>query len=91
MAKRYSGNATVNVVWSDSANGWRASVSVDGYHVDTVTVTQSRSGPDTRIAVDSPEAYDHAAATALSFVSQDYDFDDKLDFDDRGIVVYRTK
>lgn len=80
MALRYSGSLTVRVVWNDRGY-YNASVSRKGRNLWSGTVGAPRSS---RVAVDSPEAYDATASAALSFAAHD-----GADVDDAGAEVTR--
>ena len=73
MAKRLSGNMTVNILWSDREDQWKASVCVrerGQKKPDCRRVNVGRTPAD-RLAVDCPEAYDQAAIAAISFAQND--------------------
>lgn len=70
MAIRYSGNATIRVVYRDSGD-YACTVSVAGRNVWTGTVGAPAVGFGVGIAYDSPEAYDEAARAALAFAEDD--------------------
>lgn len=64
MAKRYSGNITVDINWLDSQDQYKATVSVAGKRGKTIYV-----GGTPRImtqGVDHPSSYDNAARAAIS-------------------------
>jgi hypothetical protein len=67
MAKRYSGDLQINVIWDDRGF-YRTSVSQDGKSLWSGTVGPvERSG----IAKDSPQSYDDVASAALSFADDE--------------------
>ena len=83
MAKRYSGQVTINLQYHDGdfhhPDGYyRASVSIPGSIYGrkaplscTVTVHPAPAGFGPGIGYDSSEAYDDVAASALSFAADD--------------------
>jgi hypothetical protein len=99
MARRYSGSAAVDVRWDDDYRGftdrvgaWRCAVSVDGRTVGPAFyVGRSHAGPDARLAVDCPEAYDGAARSALAFADAEHGsvVGCALEYEDHGLVVVR--
>ena len=85
MAIRYSGDVTVRLAWDDQAEAYRGTVAVvecaapasgDGHgherclrhawRFDGLRISRHLAE---RIAVDSPEAYDAAAAAAVAFAA----------------------
>lgn len=69
MARRYSGHVTVTVVWSDTLSAYKCGVRDADHGLswrDTVRSPQTLDA-----AVDSSEAYDATARTALSFAEDD--------------------
>lgn len=67
MATRYCGSARVSLKFVDATNQYRAVVSNRGER-KTVYVGVP---PASRLAVDSPEAFDQAAHAALSFAADE--------------------
>lgn len=65
MATRYSGGLTVEVKWSDAHDAYAARVS--GRGVGTSGAFFVGRPAAARGSVDSPDAYDAAAAAAISF------------------------
>ena len=82
MAIRYSGTLKIRVTVNARNDGWIARISEGGHHIGTATVSEPRA---TRIAIDSPEAFDGAARAAIAFT----DGTEGADTDDTGIVVTR--
>jgi hypothetical protein len=66
MAKRYSGDLQINVIWDDRGF-YRTSVSQDGKSLWSGTVGPVESG----IGKDSSQAYDEVASAALSFADDE--------------------
>lgn len=66
MARRFSGNVTIQVVYCDKGD-YRCRVTF-GPHVVTLNVNPPVSGFGGH-AYDSPEAYDEVARSALAFAS----------------------
>lgn len=70
MATRYSGNATIRMVYQDSGD-YACTVSVAGRNVWTGTVGAPAVGFGDGIAYDSPDAYDETARAALAFAEDE--------------------
>lgn len=68
MATRYSGSLKINVVYHDRHGAYRASISRKGKNLWGGWVNPAHAS---RLAVDSPEAYDAIARSALSFAESD--------------------
>lgn len=80
MALRYSGKLTIRVLWNDRGY-YNASISSKGRNLWSGTVGAPKSS---RVAVDSPEAYDDTASAALSFAAHE-----GADVDDAGVEITR--
>lgn len=87
MAKRYSGNVVVNVVWDDRRDAYRATVAENGRHVWSGIIGRA---PASRLAVDSSEAYDEAAVTALAFADNDEGLEG-VEYTDSGRHIRRVR
>jgi len=92
MAKRYSGNLQISVVYDDK-NFYRTSVSSGGKHLWSGIVRPAPAGFGPGIAYDSPRAYDAIAQTAIAFaedeiggIADDAEFDEDL----TGYLVRRS-
>ena len=68
MATRYSGSLKINVIYHDKHGAYRASISRKGKNLWGGWVNPAHAS---RLAVDSPEAYDAIARSALSFAESD--------------------
>lgn len=68
MATRHSGSLKINVVYHDGHGAYRASISRKGKNLWAGWVNPAYAS---RLAVDSPEAYDAIARSALSFAESD--------------------
>jgi hypothetical protein len=77
MATRYSGNATIRVVYLDHLT-YQCRVSVDGRSVWHGWIGPPERGFGPGIAYDSPRAYDSTARAALAF-AEDEGMDLSLD------------
>lgn len=89
MATRYSGTLKINVLYNDRQDAYRASISRKGKSLWSGWIGRA---PASRLAVDSPEAYDAAARAALAFADDDgADVSDYADFTDSGYNVRRTE
>jgi hypothetical protein len=84
MAKRYSGNLTINVLYDDKGH-YRTSVSSGGKLLWKGVVNPAPAGFGPGIAYDSPKAYDEVASSALAFadhevggIGDDAEFDENL-------------
>lgn len=106
MATRYSGRATIRVLYMDGnspheKNGkfvpyrapyYHCTVSVSGKHEWTGDINPAPAGFGPGIGYDSPEAYDEIARSVTSFASHEKpDLGDEFDYDDQGGVVRRQK
>lgn len=92
MAKRYSGNLKINVVYDDK-NFYRTSVSSGGKLLWRGTVNPAPAGFGPGVAYDSPKAYDEVASSALSFanhevggIGDDAEYDENL----TGYLIHRS-
>lgn len=70
MAKRYSGNLQINVVYDDKGH-YRTSVSSGGKSLWRGVVNPAPAGFGPGIAYDSPKAYDEVASSALAFADNE--------------------
>lgn len=95
MAKRYCGRYVVNVVFVDKYAEYACTIYHDvysgkkhGHHLIYVHPPAS-----SRIAVDSPQAYDDAAHAALSFATSpdQWNMESELDYTDSGFRIRRKK
>ena len=68
MATRYSGSLKINVIYHDKHGAYRASISRKGKNLWSGWVNPAYAS---RLAVDSSEAYDAIARSALSFADSD--------------------
>ena len=66
MAKRYSGNLQISVVYDDK-NHYRTAVSSGGKLLWRGIVNPAPAGFGRGVAYDSPQAYDEVASSALAF------------------------
>jgi hypothetical protein len=92
MAKRYSGNLTINVVYDDK-NFYKTSVSEGGKLLWRGTVNPAPSGFGPGVAYDSPKAYDEIAQTAIAFAEDEIGgVADEAEFDEdmTGYLVRRS-
>ncbi len=92
MAKRYSGNLQINVVYDDK-NFYRTSVSSGGKLLWRGTVRPAPVGFGPGIAYDSPKAYDEIASSALAFAEDEKGgIADKAEFDEdlTGYLIRRS-
>ena len=92
MAKRYSGELTINVVYDDK-NHYRTSVSRGGKHLWSGTVNPAPSGFGPGVAYDSAKAYDEIARSALTFADHEVgDIGDDAEFDEEmtGYAIRRS-
>lgn len=88
MAKRYSGDLQITVVYDDRGH-YRASVSRGGVKLWRGAVRPPRS---LTYAVDSEHGYDEAARAALAFADHDRSgIGDHAEMDDAGYKVRRVK
>ena len=70
MAKRYSGNLQISVVYDDK-NHYRTAVSSGGKLLWRGIVKPAPAGFGPGIAYDSPKAYDEVASSALAFADDE--------------------
>jgi len=84
MAKRYSGNLAISVVYDDRGH-YRTAVSRGGKLLWRGTVNPAPAGFGPGIAYDSSKAYDEVASSALSFadhevsgIGDDAEYDENL-------------
>lgn len=87
MATRYSGKGTVRLLFNDSKNAYRATVS-DGSA--SMTIWLPLKGHQDK-AVDSPAAYDEAAHAAISFATNDGLDENAFNMSDSGWIIKRKK
>ncbi len=71
MARRYSGDVTVDLLWDDRGY-YKGRVSWPGGSFDATGLRLSPHD-SRRLAADSPEAYDAASEAALGFASNDHE------------------
>lgn len=67
MARRYIGDAVIDIRYDDRHNDYRGSVTAEGYTWKFTDLHEPRYGFGH--SVDSPEAYDKMAASAVAFGS----------------------
>jgi len=92
MAKRYSGNLQINVVYDDK-NFYRTSVSSGGKLLWRGTVNPAPSGFGPGVAYDSPKAYDEVASSAIAFADDEVrGLADEAEFDENltGYLIRRS-
>lgn len=92
MAKRYSGNLVINVVYDDK-NFYRTSVSRGGKLLWRGSVQPAPAGFGPGVAYDSPKAYDEVASSAIAFADDEVGgVSDKADYDEdlAGYLIRRT-
>jgi hypothetical protein len=91
MAKRYSGNLQINVVYDDRGH-YRTAVSSGGKLLWSGTVRPAPAGFGPGVAYDSPQAYDQIARSALSYADDERGLGDQAEFDENltGYEVRRT-
>lgn len=92
MAKRYSGNLQISVVYDDRGH-YRTAVSSGGKLLWRGTVNPAPAGFGPGIAYDSPKAYDEVASSALAFADDEKrDIADKAEFDEdlTGYLIRRS-
>lgn len=89
MAKRYSGNATVQVTYDDR-DYYPCQVVINHREVWRGAVGVPACGFGSGIAYDSPEAYDSAARAAFAFAECEAP-GLELDYSNAEIVVSRTR
>ena len=92
MAKRYSGDLAINVIYDDKGH-YRTSVSRGGKLLWRGTVKPAPAGFGPGIGYDSPQAYDEVASSALAFaddevggISDDAEYDEDL----TGFLIRRS-
>jgi hypothetical protein len=93
MAKRYSGNLQINVVYDDKGH-YRTSVSSGGKLLWRGIVNPAPAGFGPGIAYDSSKAYDEVASSALAFANHEVDgIDDEAEFDEdlTGYLIRRSR
>jgi hypothetical protein len=92
MAKRYSGNLQISVVYDDK-NYYRTAVSRDGKLLWRGIVRPAPAGFGPGVAYDSPKAYDEIASTALAFAEDEIGgIADEAEFDEdlTGYLIRRS-
>ena len=92
MAKRYSGNLQISVVYDDK-NHYRTAVSSGGKLLWRGIVNPAPAGFGPGVAYDSPKAYDEIASSALAFAEDEKGgIADEADFDEdlTGYLIRRT-
>jgi len=92
MAKRYSGNLQISVVYDDKGH-YRTAVSSGGKLLWRGTVNPAPAGFGPGIAYDSPKAYDEVASSALAFADDDVgDIGDEAEYDENltGYLIRRA-
>lgn len=92
MAKRYSGDLQISLVYNDR-NFYRASVSHNGRVLWKGNVSPAPAGFGPGIAYDSPRAFDAIASSALAFADDEVSgIGDHADYDANltGYLVHRT-
>lgn len=92
MAKRYSGNLKISVVYDDK-NHYRTAVSQGGKLLWRGTVNPAPAGFGPGIGYDSSQAYDEVASSALAFADHDVGgISDEAEYDEdlTGFLIRRT-
>ena len=92
MAKRYSGNLQISVVYDDK-NHYRTAVSSGGKLLWRGIVNPAPAGFGRGVAYDSPQAYDEVASSALAFADDEQrGIADEAEFDENltGYLIRRT-
>ena len=92
MAKRYSGNLQISVVYDDKGH-YRTAVSSGGKLLWRGTVNPAPAGFGPGIAYDSPKAYDEVASSALAFADHEIGgIGDEAEFDEdlTGYLIRRS-
>jgi hypothetical protein len=92
MAKRYSGNLQISVIYDDKGH-YRTSVSSSGKSLWRGVVNPAPAGFGPGIAYDSPKAYDEVAASALAFADHEVGgLGDEAEFDEdlTGYLIRRS-
>ena len=92
MAKRYSGNLQISVVYDDKKH-YRTAVSSGGKLLWRGIVNPAPAGFGPGVAYDSPQAYDEIASSALAFAEDEKGgIADEADFDEdlTGYLIRRA-
>jgi hypothetical protein len=92
MAKRYSGNLQISVVYDDK-NHYRTAVSSGGKLLWRGIVNPAPAGFGPGVAYDSPKAYDEVASSALAFADDEQrGIADEAEFDENltGYLIRRS-
>ena len=92
MAKRYSGNLQISVVYDDK-NRYRTAVSSGGKLLWRGIVNPAAAGFGPGIAYDSPKAYDEVASSALTFADhEERGIADEAEYNEgmNGYLIRRT-
>ena len=92
MAKRYSGNLQISVVYDDKGH-YRTAVSSGGKRLWRGIVNPAPAGFGPGIAYDSPKAYDEVASSALAFADHEVGgIGDGAEFDEdlTGYLIRRS-
>jgi hypothetical protein len=92
MAKRYSGNLQISVVYDDK-NHYRTAVSSGGKLLWRGIVNPAPAGFGPGVAYDSPKAYDEVASSALAFADHDVGgISDEAEYDEEltGFLIRRA-
>jgi len=89
MAKRYSGEVEVSIIWNDNEEQYAAKVTAPGPRDQFVMV----GAPAVlEVAVDSPEGYDSAARAAIAFAdNEDEVIGDYAAYTSEGCYISRSK
>ncbi len=92
MAKRYSGNLQISVVYDDKGH-YRTAVSSSGKLLWRGVVNPAPAGFGPGVAYDSPKAYDEVASSALAFADDEQrGLADEAEFDEdlTGYLIRRS-
>jgi hypothetical protein len=92
MAKRYSGNLQISVVYDDK-NHYSTAVSSGGKLLWRGIVNPAPAGFGRGVAYDSPQAYDEVASSALAFADDEQrGIADEAEYDEdlTGYLIRRT-
>lgn len=92
MAKRYSGNLQISVVYDDKGH-YRTTVSSGGKLLWRGVVNPAPSGFGPGVAYDSSQAYDEVASSALAFADDEVGgIGDEAEYDEdfTGYLIRRT-
>jgi hypothetical protein len=92
MAKRYSGNLQISVVYDDK-NHYRTAVSSGGKLLWRGIVNPAPAGFGPGVGYDSSQAYDEVASSALAFADHDVGgISDEAEYDDdlTGFLIRRS-